>query len=84
MKAPVEGIVAYVSKAGREAHLVSDPKRYRGYSYRSYYGRRVTVDVFHRAECGTQGHRSVWPGDRIRMHWGGFANLNIVRVELLG
>lgn len=79
LKPPVEGVVEYVSRNGTEVHLIGDPKRYRGYARPGWRAPRKdggrTAPVFKWAR--------VKVGDRVRLHWGGFADLNITRVQKL-
>jgi hypothetical protein len=74
-KAPVTGIVTHVSKRGTEVHLMGDLKRYRGFRQRGLLVKpgNKTYPIF----------KNVRVGDYVRLTWGGFANLNIVRVEIL-
>lgn len=72
VRPPVEGIISYISARGTECHLEGDHRRYRGVKVSHSPGRK-TAAVF----------LSFLVGQHVRLHWGGFANLNIARVELL-
>lgn len=76
-KAPVTGIVAYVSRRGTEIRLLGDPKRYRG---TKLHGARIPTDP----KCKTANvFRHVEVGDTVRLIWGGFAYMNIALCVVL-
>jgi|SRR5688500_5491006 len=80
VKAPVTGIVTYVSKRGTEVHLADSAHRYRGANLRHFknwdgYKRTCqTAPIFRWAGVRT--------GDKVTLHWGGFADLDIVAVDV--
>ena len=79
MKAPIEGIVTHVSARGTEVRLAGDSKRYRGVKlhpdHQRLYPGSTTFPIFY--------YLDVQVGDTVRLHWGGFADLNIADVTIL-
>lgn len=74
-KQPVTGTVEYISKRGTEVRLEGDPKRYRG----------AKLNAAHRIACKTAPifrWAGVKIGDTVTLHWGGFADLNIIGVNI--